>query len=501
MLVRGAGSRPHLREGRPCVTHLSDLPVWPGSSRRHNCAVRCPACKTVFSPATGLAPEPEPEEEEPQAEEVEDDRPRKRKPAKAEQESNNRDFEPGYFDEKPEEAAAVPRRKQRRALSRRAGLPSGRVYPRRVGLQAHLDLDPVLHGIDDNHRRILVSGRVAGCAEPTYVTVAGAIGIFTWITGAIGIGLCLSGPTSPGHWGYGIAAAVAAVLHLILLSVLIGQGKEYSIGKEVEATGSSIQWGLVPTRLDAVAFYMTLLAYKDEELLPKGDMTLSIVVGVAELLRNVLMLMLVSCLARAAGDNELSHQGTRGAGFACFGPGVLAILMLLIAMAIIETNAQTGALAKILFTTVRMGTYAILIGMMFPGLMATRETADACEEPFQGAHPEVMSCRWRRGVGVSVRSGQARHPRCRARRRFRHGCRNEGEIEIVARDVAACHRECVPRIEPEARGLKQIVRVVDCRSIRQIRAVELDVTRRPDAGNCHDIGLADMDGSRGGRLN
>ena len=357
----------------------------------------------------------------------------------------------------------------------------------------------MLHGIDDDYRRILVSSRVAGRTEPAYVTVAGAIGIFTWITGAIGIGLCLSGPTSPGHWGYGIAAAVAVVLHLILLSVLIGQGKEYSIGKEVEATGSSIQWGLVPTRLDAVAFYMTLLAYKNEELLPKGEMTLSIVVGVSELLRNVLMLMLVSCLARAAGDNELSHQGTRGAGFACFGPGVLAILMLLIAVAIIETNAQTGALAKVLFTTVRMGTYAILIGMMFPGLMAARETADACDEPFQAqsrSYELPMAAR-RRRLSPHRPSGtrDAEH-----RRRFRHGRRNEGEIEVIARDVAARHRERVPRIEPKGRGLKQIVRVANGRPVRQIGTVKLDVPRRPDAGNRHEVRLADVDGSRGGRL-
>ena len=225
--------------------------------------------------------------------------------------------------------------------------------------------------------------------DPTYVTVAGLIGMFTWITAAVGIGLCLSGPVAPGHWLYGISAATATVLHLLLLAVLVGQGNEYSIGKEAERDGGSPQWGLVPTRLDAVTFYLTIIVYKDEELVPKGKMGLSILVGILEMVRTVLILMLLSSLARAAGDDELAHQCTRAAGFATYGPGTLAICMLLFTIALVETNAQTGTFAKILYTTVRMGTYAIFIGTLFPGLMAARYTGDACDEPFQSKLPQL----------------------------------------------------------------------------------------------------------------
>jgi hypothetical protein len=228
-------------------------------------------------------------------------------------------------------------------------------------------------------------------AEPGFITAAGIFGLFNWLIAAIGVGLCLSGPKSPGHLGYGIAAAVATGLHLILLAVLAGQGTDYSVGKEKEADpkGSNAHWGLVPTRLDAVAFYLTILAYHDEEIMPKGDMVLSIVVGVAEMIRNLLILMLLSCLARAAGDDELAHACTRASGFASFGPGVMAVVMLLIAVAMVETNLQSGQTGKILFTTVRMGTYAIYCGTLFPGLMAARYTADACDEPYQSRIPKL----------------------------------------------------------------------------------------------------------------
>jgi hypothetical protein len=118
-------------------------------------------------------------------------------------------------------------------------------------------------------------------------------------------------------------------------------------------------------------------------------MGLSIFVGILEMVRTVLILMLLSSLARAAGDEDLAHSCTRAAGFASFGPGTLAICMLLFSVALIETNAQSGSLARILFTTVRMGTYAIFIGTLFPGLMAARYTADACDEPYQSKLPQL----------------------------------------------------------------------------------------------------------------
>ena len=63
--------------------------------------------------------------------------------------------------------------------------------------------------------------------------------------------------------------------------------------------------------------------------------------------------------------------------------------MLLIAIALVETNLQWQQTGKIVLTTVRMGTYAIFCGMMFPGLLAARATADSCDEPYQSRVPKL----------------------------------------------------------------------------------------------------------------
>jgi len=366
-----------------CPTCRSGLQVPDGTTAM----VRCPACKTVFSPAAGLAP-PEPENEP--EEEPKPVKKRAGRPDDDEEEPKpeNRDFDPIDPDEKPrrrrrsedddDEKLSPAERAARRAAFTRAAWGCKLIM-------LSFALFMVSMGL------IIVFWFHTAFAAPDsgFIICAGAIGIVTWTLGAIGVGLCLSGPVAPGHWGYGIAAAVVTGVHLILLAALVSQGKEYSPGWEADPHGPGAKWGLIPTRLDAVTFYLTLLVYREEELLPKADMNLSIVVGVAEMLRNVLILMLVSCLARAAGDDELAHDCTRGAGFASFGPGGMALCVLLFAVAIIETSAQSGTFAKILFTTVRMGTYAMLNGALFPGLMAVRETADACDEPFQTRIPKL----------------------------------------------------------------------------------------------------------------
>ena len=106
-------------------------------------------------------------------------------------------------------------------------------------------------------------------------------------------------------------------------------------------------------------------------------------------MRNVLILMLLSCLARAAGDEDLAGQCTRAGGIASIGPGLLAVVMLVFAVGSVETGAQHTTFVKILTTTLQMGIYAIISGIMFPSFMAARSTADACDEPFQSRIPQL----------------------------------------------------------------------------------------------------------------
>ena len=160
--------------------------------------------------------------------------------------------------------------------------------------------------------------------------VAGYLGLANWLCAAVGLGLCLSGPRAPGHWGYGIGAAAAMGVHFLLLAVVVSQGKEVGIGKEDEGLSrNSIRWSMVPTRQNATMFYLTALTYPDQGFAPRGRIILSMITGVAEMVRTVLIMMVLSCLARAALDEELAGAARGPRGWSSGGPGLLAIIIFL----------------------------------------------------------------------------------------------------------------------------------------------------------------------------
>src|SRR5262245_59284517 len=195
--------------------------------------VRCPACKTVFAPADGLGP-PEPEEE-PREEPTPKKAARKEedKPAGA-----HRDFDPIDPDEKPKRRRRRPEdddtlspaeRKALRAAFTRAAWGCQLIW-------ISFSLFIVSMVLIIFFRSQLLLSRFEAPSQGLIVT-AGAIALVYWALAAVGVGLCLSGPASPGHWRFGIAAASAVVLHLILLAVLVAKGKELS-GK-----GTAFDWG------------------------------------------------------------------------------------------------------------------------------------------------------------------------------------------------------------------------------------------------------------------
>lgn len=367
-----------------CPTCRSGLEVPDGT----DALVRCPACKTVFSPADAAPPE-EVEEEE---------KPRKKahaKKAAPEPATANRDFDP------PTAADERRRKKTRRRkpaaddddrtseekAARRAAFLRAAWGARLIWVSFALFMASMA--------LIIVFFFQAAFTDPLplLVTFAGVLGLVNWLLAAAGVGLCLSGPRAPGHWGYGIAATVAVAVHLIFLLTLVNQGKEFSIGRAADAAGdstSNARWGLLPTRLDATMFYLTAAVYRDTQgATPKGPMTLSMITGVIEMTRTVCIMMLLSCLARAALDEELAHTCTRAAGIASAGPGAIAVLIFVFVATMIETNAGLSTFAKIVLTTVNMGAYAIVNATLLPAFMAAREVDDACEEPFQSLVPQL----------------------------------------------------------------------------------------------------------------
>ncbi len=371
--------------------------------------VRCPACKTVFAPADSAEPDADEEDdEEPEAREPvrdeDDEEPRKkrrRKPARDEDgdeedekpKDENRDFDPVTEDEdrrrkrkkpRPDDDAQTAEEKatRRRAFDRAAW------GCRLIWISFTLFMGSMLFiGIYFFQFGLMI------VPSPAFITIAGVLGLLNWIVAAIGVGLCLSGPRAPGHWGYGISAAVATGIHLVFLLALLSQNREYSVGRSVDkATGESTfaRWSMLATRLDATMFYLTAALYPSEQgAAPKEPMALSMITGVIEMVRTVLIMMLLSCMSRAALDEDLAHKCTRTAGIVSGGPGLVALLMLAFVAVVVETNAGLNMFTTILFSMVNMGVYFILMAVILPAYLAAREVTDACEEPFQSLIPNL----------------------------------------------------------------------------------------------------------------
>lgn len=385
-----------------CPSCRSGLEVPDGTTA----LVRCPACKTVFAPADSAQPEveeeAEPEDEKParsrrrsrDEDEDEDDRPRSRRRSRRRRDEDEED-EPGNRDFDPLPEGEEKRRRRSPASRADDGLSPEEKAARRAAFD-RASWGATLIWISFalfmvSMALILVFFFHAAFGDPlaVYVILAGVLGLLNWLLAAVGVGLCLSGPAVKGHWGYGIGAAVAIAVHLIFLMVLVGQGREFGISKGEEGAGL-VRWAMIPTRLNATMFYITALVYPDNHgATPKTAMPLSMLTGVAEMVRTVLIMMFLSRLARAALDEDLAHQCTRAAGIASAAPAMMALVIFVFVAGMIETNAPINRFTLTLFATVFMSVYAIVNAAILPCFTAARDVADACDEPFQSLIPKL----------------------------------------------------------------------------------------------------------------
>ncbi|QJW94353.1 hypothetical protein [Frigoriglobus tundricola] len=368
--------------------------------------VRCPACKTVFSPAGGAAPEPDEEEDEPKAktrrpqrDEEEDERPRKKPRRSArtdgdedeDEEPENRDFDP--VTEEEDRA----RRRRKRPKDDSSGLSPEEKAAKRAAFQRAAwgaRLIWISFGLFLLSMLVVIifffqfTFRVV---TPGYLTIAGAIGLVNWVLAAVGVGLCLSGPRTPGHWGYGIGAAVAVFVHGVFLLVIVTPRTENASGRDVEGGSTTqVRWARLATNLDHTMFYLLALAYSGEQGIMVGKPPpLYMIAGIFEMVRTMFIMLMLSCLSRAALDEELAHKCTRAAGAASIAPALVAVIILIVFAFLIETNAGLDLFARIVINTTVMGVYAIMMGVVFPSFMTAREVADACDEPFQSLIPQL----------------------------------------------------------------------------------------------------------------
>lgn len=368
--------------------------------------VRCPACKTVFSPAD--SPPLEEEEDEPKVEERpktkrkpnrrenDEDKPRKKSSArdneKGEEKEENRDFDPLPEKEERRKSRKQRRREAEEKLSqeekaaRRAAFDRAAIGCKLIWISFGLFLCSMM---------LIVAfyfWLMWGVPVSGFLVLAGLCGLVNWALAAIGVGLCLSGPSAPGSLGYGIAAGIATGIHGFFLLAVLTQPHEMTfvqVGEE-GSLGKGVKWTVLPTRIDATMFYLTKVFYNNEPgLVPQGRVVFSMVAGLFEMIRTVLIMMVLSCLSRAACDEDLAHKCTRAAGVASFGPGLVALLILVAVMVIVETGMGRGTLTTIVLLITFRGVYAILGFLMIPAFRTARDVADACDEPYQALIPQL----------------------------------------------------------------------------------------------------------------
>lgn len=389
-----------------CPTCRSGLEVPDGTTAQ----VRCPTCRTVFGPAEGAAAPPPPpprpaapapKPARPRADE-DDDRPRRRPRARDDEDDDARPRrkrkpaevsevgpydEPG--DEELERRRAEERRKRRRQLDEESKLTPEERRRQRAQFTRGMWGCKLLHAgfcLYAISLFIVLAFFVMGILfGPVMglVVVAGFLGLLNWVLSAVGVGLCISSRPSTGHYGYGVAAAAGVLVHAVLMiaAVVRATGETVSAGGGETIESEYLAWANVPSQLHILTFYLAQFIYPDEGVIRHGAFTPGLIAGVAELIRLMLVMMLVSCLARAAGDEELSFRCTRAAGIGTFGPGGLAAAVLAMVAFLIETGGFDTTVGKILMYVLVLGIYAILAGMLVPSVVACQETADACEFP------------------------------------------------------------------------------------------------------------------------
>ena len=134
----------------------------------------------------------------------------------------------------------------------------------------------------------------------------------------------------------GVAAGSLTVLHLILLSVLAAKGKEYSGGLVADPAGPAAHRGLVPTRLDAVTYYLTVLIYAPKGASLGGEGILFLLAAACELARCILVCLTIRGQATAAKDYDAADKAGMGVMLSSIVTGAAAALVTVLVVIVIE---------------------------------------------------------------------------------------------------------------------------------------------------------------------
>ncbi len=361
-----------------CPKCASGLEV-PDGTTAH---VRCPACKLVFPAEDGVAPaEALPPPPPPRPAPV-----RKPPPAAAEPPAN-RDFDP----DPPRDPEKAPRRRriddgkytpeERRALKAQfvRGMWGCRLVAAGYGLQGlGLLLVVLVFALNTIH-----------AGTPALVATAGVCGLMNLVLVPIGLGLVLAARPAPGLYRFGIAAGVAILVHAVFVLAVLAKNEPTVVIEGESETGLLNSLGHLVTKLDSLTLYLTWIAYPEESPFTRRGLVLDVICGLAEMVRLVLLMVMLTAVARGAGDKELAHRCVRAAGIGSFGPAALAVLMAMFLATMIETGGRDSKFGMVLLYASAMGVYAMLAGTLVPAAVAARDAAEACEFPFRSQNFEI----------------------------------------------------------------------------------------------------------------
>lgn len=367
-----------------CPTCQSGLQV-PDGTTAH---VRCPACKSVFPAEDGLAPAvpvpvplpppppppapppPKPKREEPKP------KPKRRDEEDDEDRNRNRDVDVSDDEEKPpprpkEKSKFTP--EEKRQL--RSGFQRGMFGARCVQISLLFYLPAVL--FVPLHQII---AEITKQDMGFILVVAGILGLANWTIGTVGMALAASGPPSPGHWRFAVSGLIVTFVHGVLLLAVILKTQSNADYRGLDR--ETMRWAQIATQYESLSFYLSYVVYPDDIPLKRTDTILGFITGVFEMVRLILLLLTLGCLARAAGDKTLAEDCTRMAGRITIIPGLMALGMLIYKIVVIETGATSGFMVYFLNYLYRGITVAVaaILGMT---IRTIGDVADACESPFQ----------------------------------------------------------------------------------------------------------------------
>lgn len=342
--------------------------------------VRCPACKFVFPAEDGVAPAEAVPLPPPPPVPV-------RKSAPAPEAPLNRDFDPD------------PPRDPNKPVKRRRADDSKFTPEERRTLKAQfvrgmwgcrlIFTGFAAQGIGLLLVVLVLALNTISAGVPALVATAGVCGLLNLVLVPIGLGLVLASRPAPGLYRFGIASGVAILVHAVFVLAVLAKNEPTVVIEGERETGLLNSLGHLVTKLDSLTLYLTWIIYPDESPFTRRGLVLDVVCGLTEMVRLVLLMVMLTAVARGTGDKELAHRCVRAAGIGSFGPASIAVLMALFLATMIETGGRDSKFGMVLLYAAAMGVYAVLAGTLVPATVAARDAAEACEFPFRSQNFEI----------------------------------------------------------------------------------------------------------------